>query len=47
MAGKNKIHFGQAEPLRRMSSEQAGVDFRFSGKTDFRIGSVNARDVEE
>jgi hypothetical protein len=30
-----------------MSSEPAGVDFRFSGKTDLQIGSVNTRDVQE
>jgi hypothetical protein len=42
---KINIRFGQAEPLRGMSSKPAGVDFRFSGKTDLRIVSVKARDV--
>lgn len=47
--GKN-IDLGQAEPLRGVPPEQAGVDFRCSGKKitrDLRISSISARNATE
>jgi transposase InsO family protein len=47
--GRN-IHLGQAEPLRGVPPEKAGVHFRYSGKkptADLRISSVSARNAQE
>jgi hypothetical protein len=47
--GKN-IRLGQAEPLRGIPPEKAGVDFRYPGRkgtADLRVSSVSARDAQE